>query len=262
MSTHPESGSPAPAPRPSLTPSFVPGRRETSRVMTSVPSPPPHRGWFSRGYVPHWDHPGMIQSLTFRLHDSLPSEVVRRWKAELGLPLGPPARMPALAGASASLPTKGPEAKHEMDGREIELRQRIARHEDEGHGECWLGQPRIGGLVEAALLHFDGERYRLLAWCVMPNHVHVLVETELGFPLPDLLHGWKSYSANEANRILGRRGVFWQREYVDRYLRNQEHFTAAIRYIEGNPSRAGLVKFPAEWPFSSARYRDLGAPAS
>ena len=257
-----------PAPQPPLTPSYVPASRDTSRVMTAVPSPEPHLGWFSRGYVPHWDHPGMMQALTFRLHDSLPRAVVERWKAELGLHLG------ALASLPASFPIDHPartrsdsrgEKTHQpagkdtgalrMDWREVELRKRIARYEDEGHGVCWLRQPQIGALVQQALLHFDGQRYLLLAWCVMPNHVHVLVETKPGFPLPGLLHSWKSYTANEANKLLRRRGEFWQREYVDRYIRHAEHYTQAIRYIEGNPAKAGLVKYPADWPFTSARHR-------
>src|SRR3989442_7433746 len=74
--------------RPSLTPSFVPASQQISRVMTNVESPAPHLGWHSRGYVPHWDHPGMIQSLNFRLHDSVPREVLEKWKQELGLPQG------------------------------------------------------------------------------------------------------------------------------------------------------------------------------
>ncbi|HOC57743.1 MAG TPA: hypothetical protein PKI20_19140 [Verrucomicrobiota bacterium] len=89
---NPEDGKPA------LTPSYIPASRETSRVMTSVPSPAPHRGWYSRGYIPHWDHPGMMQAVTFRLHDSLPREVVERWKSELG------------RGAPASLPASGQDA--------------------------------------------------------------------------------------------------------------------------------------------------------
>ena len=143
-----------------------------------------------------------------------------------------------------------------MDLREIELRKRIARYEDEGHGECWLREPAIGRLVEDALLKFDGQRYRLLAWCVMPNHVHVMIETLKGFTLSGVLHSWKSFTANEANRMLGRKGEFWRREYLDRYVRNAEHYSNALRYIEGNAATAGLVKFPADWPFTSARYRE------
>ena len=110
--------------------------------------------------------------------------------------------------------------------------------------------------------HFDGERYRLLAWCVMPNHVHALIETKEGFPLADVLHSWKSFTGSQANKFLNRRGEFWQREYLDRFVRNAEHYEAVVAYIEENPVKAGLAKFKTEWAWSSARFRILGAPAS
>jgi REP element-mobilizing transposase RayT len=113
--------------------------------------------------------------------------------------------------------------------------------------------------VEAALLHFDGARYRLLAWCVMPNHVHVMIETLEGFPLADVLHSWKSFTANQANKLLGRPGEFWQREYFDRYIRHAEHFQQAVAYIEENPVKAGLARIKTEWPWSSARVRAMQA---
>jgi fructose-bisphosphate aldolase class II len=257
-----------------LTPSFVPASKGTSRVMTSASAPIPHLGWYSRGYLPHWDHPGMIQSLSFRLHDAMPREVIERWKAELGLRPGAPTCLPARrekrhptardggALTPRDQPRAGKDTSAPSDPREVELHKRIAKYEDQGHGECWLRDERIGRLVEDALLHFDGQRYRLLAWCVMPNHAHVLVETKEGFPLADLLHSWKSFTAIEANKLLGRKGEFWQREYRDRYIRNAEHYSAVIRYIEDNPVQAGLVKRVHAWPFSSARLRSPGAPPS
>jgi REP element-mobilizing transposase RayT len=89
----------------------------------------------------------------------------------------------------------------------------------------------------------------------MPNHVHVLVETHTGNPMDELLHSWKSYTSSQANRRLGRRGAFWQCEYLDRYVRNAEHYQAVVAYIEENPVKAGLVKVKTEWPWSSARFR-------
>ena len=87
-------------------------------------------------------------------------------------------------------------------------------------------------MVEGGLLHFDAQRYLLLAWCVMPNHVHALIETREGWPLDGVLHSWKSFTSHEAGKILrgaaggtpalpGRErqrpaGEFWQREYLDR----------------------------------------------
>jgi REP element-mobilizing transposase RayT len=210
-----------------------------------VPSGRPpirHRGWYSRNYLPHFDEPGYVQSITFRLADAVPAEVVAAWKAALKLRGTVPA----------------------TDPRSIELRRRLERYEDAGHGACWLGDERIAAIVENALLHFDGERYHLLAWCVMPNHVHVLIETKSGVLLDGIVHSWKSFTANEANRLLGRKGAFWQREYFDRFIRDEKHLRATIEYIEQNPVKAGLVRSADQWRFSSAAVRKradgAGAP--
>jgi len=224
---------PPPQRLPSLMPDVPLSSKATSRVVTSVESPEPHRGWYARGYLPHWDHPGMIQSLNFRLADSLPASVVERWQAEL-------ADEPESEAATV-------------------IRRRAEKYLDAGHGECWLRQPDIARVAEDALLHFDGQRYNLLAWCVMPNHVHVMIETRAGFTLPDILHSWKSFAANQANKIMGRRGEFWQREYLDRYIRNAEHYAQAVAYIEENPVKAGLAKVKTDWPWSSARFRQPGS---
>jgi putative DNA methylase len=204
---------------------------EARKGLLGAPASSPALGkWRSRGYLPHFDQPGLIQSITFRLHDSVPTKVVEKWRRELNWVDG-------LDGT---------------DPREVELRERIDKYEDAGHGECLLNDPRVAELVQNALLHFDGERYRLIAWSVMPNHVHALIETKEGHTLGDVVHSWKSFTAHEANKLLGRNGEFWAREYFDRYIRNQEHFNNALRYIEDNPVKAGLAKHARDWKWGSA----------
>ncbi len=209
----------------------------------------------------------MIQSLNFRLGDAIPLEVLDRWKNELSLanPAGsagvPPAASPtrrrdAGAPGRTSRRDAGVPGKQQ---RQIELRGRVEEFLDAGHGACWLRQPEVAALVEGALRHFDGERYRLLAWCVRPNHVHALIETCEGFPLADVLHSWKSFTSRKVSKLVGRSGEFWQREYLDRYVRNAEHYRAVVAYIEENPVKAGLAKVKTEWPWSSARCRHLGS---
>ena len=95
----------------------------------------------------------------------------------------------------------------------------------------------------------------------MPNHVHVLLKAEPGDSLSSILHSWKSYTSNEANKILARRGEFWQEDYFDRYIRNASHFQDAIDYIERNPVKAGLCARKADWEFSSAKARLGGQDA-
>ena len=198
------------------------------------------RGWYSRGYLPHLDQPGLYQSITFRLEDSVPEAVIQGWKTELHWRSDLTSDAPAV----------------------VKLRRQIVDYEDAGHGACWLRQPALATLVEGALFHFDGQRYRLIAWCIMPNHVHVLIETWAGYPLDKVLHSWRSYTAQLANQLLNRRGAFWARDYYDRYMRDEAHFRQTVAYIEGNPVKAKLVKLAADWQFSSAASRDAGAPGS
>jgi REP element-mobilizing transposase RayT len=96
-------------------------------------------------------------------------------------------------------------------------------------------------LVERALKHFDGERYRLLAWCVMPNHVHVVVRPNPGYELSDIAHSWKSYTANEANKMLGRTGTLWQPEPYDHLIRDDQDLEHQVGYALSNPSAAGRI---------------------
>jgi REP element-mobilizing transposase RayT len=190
------------------------------------------RGWHSRGYLAHFDGGSLPQMVTFRLVDSLPKAVLGRWENEL-----------------ATLPEARACA---------ERRERIERFLDAGAGAMWLSRPEIANLVEGALLHFHGKRYQLDAWVVMPNHVHVLLTTVAGRSLSEVVHSWKSFTGNRANRMLGRVGPFWQPDYYDRFIRNESHFRQAIEYIKANPVNAGLCNVPENWPFGSARFRSAG----
>jgi putative transposase len=179
----------------------------------------PPRGWHSRGYLPHFDSSETIQFITFGLVDSLPRHVVETLKLDTEATLA------------------------------------IDRELDHGLGECWLRQADIAALVQAAFLHFDGERYRLLAWCLMPNHVHVVAEPIAGHSLGAVLRSWKSFTARRANEKLGRSGPFWRADYFDRYMRDEHHLSRTIDYVEQNPVEAGLAADPSDWPWSSAAFR-------
>jgi REP element-mobilizing transposase RayT len=131
--------------------------------------------------------------------------------------------------------------------------EEIVRALRDGHGGRALADPRAAEIVERALLHFDGARYRLLAWCVMPTHVHALIAQIEGYPLSAVAHSWKSFTANAANRALGRSGRFWAPEYYDRFMRDERQLEATRAYVENNPVAAGLCAKPEDWRFSSAR---------
>lgn len=177
--------------------------------------------------------PGLTQAMTFRLADSMPESVLELWREEL-----------------RRLPEKE---------SELERRKRIDAYLDQGHGSCYLKDERLAEIVQNALLYYDGQRYLLHAWVVMPNHVHTLFTPEGVWTLSQIAHTWKSYTANECNRVLTRRGQFWQREPFDRYIRDERHYKNAVRYIEDNPVKAALCSKPEDWRWSSAH---LGAQAS
>ena len=70
--------------------------------------------------------------------------------------------------------------------------------------------------------------------------------------LDTILHGWKSYTAHEGNRIIGRNGVFWQRESYDHWIRDDAELAHFIHYTEENPAKARLCEHASDWPWSSA----------
>jgi REP element-mobilizing transposase RayT len=182
-------------------------------------------GWHERGYLPHCDFPNLIQFITIRLADSMPESRRGEWEHLLKI----------------------------EDDRE--KRTKLEEYLDRGVGECHLRNPGVAKIAEDAMLHFHNERYELLAWCVMPNHVHVLVHV-WDWPLAKMLQNWKSISAVKANRLLLRCGEFWQREYWETFMRDEEQERVAIHYIENNPVKARLCQLPEDWSFSSARFRD------
>ncbi len=184
------------------------------------------RGWYSRGYLPHYDGGSITQFITCRLFDSLPQKVLRKFRAEL-------------------------EAKDVEDiNRETMIL--IEKYLDAGYGKCFLKNFEVAKTIKDSLLKFNGERYKLFSWVIMPNHIHFLLKPLNDWELEKILHSFKSFTALESNKILKRGGSFWMREYFDRRIRDYEHFQKAFRYIENNPVKAGLCKNPGDWKFSSA----------
>jgi putative DNA methylase len=187
----------------------------------------PHVTWHHRGYLPHYDERSLPQSITFRLHDSVPEQVIHEWQREL--------------------------AAEESGRAKAVLRTRIEKYIDKGLGAAWLARPTIATMVQQNLLfHETLKKYTLQAWVIMPNHVHVLMTPDKNTTVSTILHSWKGYTAREANRILGRTGRFWQPDYFDRFVRDDEHFFKLIQYIQNNPVKAGLCSSPEECPHSSA----------
>ncbi len=188
---------------------------------------PQPEAWYSRGYLPHFDPGEIPQFITIRLADSLPQNLLNQWQQQLA---------------------------HDQI-TDVDFRRRIELYLDQGYGSCALRDERVAKMVQENLQHFDGVKYKLHAWVVMPNHVHYLATPLAGFTLSEVVHSCKSFTAHEANKILNRTGRFWFPEPFDRYIRNSEHFNNTIRYIENNPVKARLCDKPGDWRFSSAFVR-------
>jgi len=193
-----------------------------------------------RGYLPHWEMEGAVYFVTFRLVDSLPQAVIESYRLE----------------------AKDLVRTAEHLGRELTKAERKRLHElftekiegalDAGAGACHLAKPEIADMVAGALRHFDGQRYDLVAWSVMPNHVHVVFQPRHDHPLAEIMHSWKSFTSNHANKILGGTGHFWEREYYDHLVRDAQELERIIRYVVENPRQAKLQNWPWVWARSAA----------
>ena len=182
-------------------------------------------GWHERGYLPHRDERGLVQFVTFRLADAFPEELRSEWQALLEI--------------------------EDDRKRQTELEAYL----DKGRGECHLRRRDVAAIVEDSLLFRHDVHYELNAWVIMPNHVHILFRVQ-DVPMSQTIDAWKGFTAKKANRILGRKGQFWQEGYWDTYMRDTEHELKTRQYIENNPTKAKLVAFRKEWPWGSARFRD------
>ena len=206
-----------------------------ARPEPGEPSEDNELKWSDRGYMPHVDGQQLIQHVSYHLADSLPKEALGRMAAEL-----------------KSLPPKL---------RDAEKEKRIASYLDAGKGSCILQVPELAEMVQNAFLSFHGQRYELHAWCVMPNHIHVLFQPINGWSMSKIVASWKSYTGrriSEYRKTTGLPGLqlgsspIWHREYWDRYIRDHSHYVNVVNYIHQNPVKARLVKRPEDWRWSSA----------
>ena len=204
--------------------------------------------WHSRGYLPHRDRLGLLQIITFRLADCLSQEKLKELEEEL-----------LVTARDAELGLRVPSV-------EVERRKRIENWLDAGMGCCALRHPQMAKVVEDTLLKFDGSKYKLIAWCIMPNHVHVLIEPLI--ELKKIIQSWKSYTGRWALKYNAELGLrvpgenFWMADYWDRYIRDEKHFASAIEYIHNNPVKGALCPSPEKWQWSSVRFLEQIGRAS
>ena len=194
---------------------------------------PDMRVTVTRDQLPHWqaDRAAMY-FVTYRLGDALPQDKWRQWIAQ-----------------RADWRARNPEPWPPEVEAEYHRRFSLQMEEwlDAGYGSCVLREQRVAEQVtEVWRLDEAAGRCRFACWVVMPNHVHALVELAPGVELGETVKRWKGLSARAVNAALGRRGGgLWQRDYFDRLVRGPEHFERCVRYIRGNPAKAGLGE--GEW---------------
>ncbi len=189
----------------------------------------------NRGWLPHWEKEGATYFVTFRLADSLPKSVLDQIESE----------KQAILRTARQL--RRPLSSDELRKIKHFSSPIIEQFLDNGSGACHLKKSAIAETVANALRHFDATRYRLFAWCIMPNHVHVVFKVFPGYLLSEIIHSWKSFTAKQANQILRTEGAFWQREYYDHPVRDESELERSIRYVSRNPEKANLKQWEWVW---------------
>lgn len=220
---------------------------------------------FTRRRLPHWFVPGAAHFVTYRLAGTIPAAVFERLQAEYRDRL-------------ARTPGPGITRCQHREQAQKHLFANYDRYLDNAREIKWLTSPAVAAVIRGNLYHHDGNKYHLLAYCIMPNHVHVLFQPSQAIqrptevletdetriersdgngPLSRIMHSLKSYTAHEANKILKRSGAFWQGESYDHWVRDEDELARIVEYIRLNPLKAGLVAKPQDWFFCSAHDRFL-----
>ncbi len=178
-----------------------------------------------RRNLPHWEQEGATYFVTFRLADAVPARLAKQWREEL-----------------KTWRKFHPEPWDTAVVAEYRKRFLQPREDwlDQSYGSCLLRDSRAAEIVAQALRFFDGQRYYVDAFVVMPNHVHVLVQPLTGFHLSEIVHSWKSYTARQINKVLGHSGTVWMQESFDRIVGDWDALVRCRAYIARNPEKARL----------------------
>ncbi len=177
------------------------------------------------GNLPHWRQEGCLYFVTFRLADSLPSVKLKELQSEKEIWL-----------LQNPKPDKDTEAFAQwQDEYKRQFQDRVDEWLDAGYGECLLGNSTARKVMEDALCHFDGDRYRIDSYVVMPNHVHVLVAPLKEHLLSEIVKAWKSYTSHVFVKQYGVVAPVWQKEYFDHIVRSPEGLETFRKYICDNP---------------------------
>ncbi len=208
---------------------------------------------FYRRKLPHWHPEGVMFFITFRLANSLPLQIILDLQDQR-----------ERERQSLRLKFSGAQLRKEL----YQLDKKYFGRFDEWLDRCieesprWLAEERIAQIVVNELHALDGERYALIAYCIMPNHVHMVIDTAkhrfkpahhgptVPYPLTDTLKLLKGRTARYCNQALGRSGKFWHHESYDHVVRDEKEYERIIWYVLNNPVKAGLVRNWEDWKFN------------
>jgi putative transposase len=187
--------------------------------------------------LPHWAQAGAITFITWRTDDSIPTPVLAQWRADRCRWLRAQRIDPNQPNWQTQLATLEPALQREF---RFEFSERWHNELDAGHGACVLRRPEFAQIVADSLRYFDGDRYLLTDFVVMPNHIHLLAAFRDEPAMLAQCESWKHYTAVRINRLLARKGRFWEQDSFDHLVRTEEQFASLRRYIADNPTEARI----------------------
>ncbi len=201
-----------------------------------------------RRHLPHIQPPGATLFVTYRLAGSIPAEIARQLREEQARI---EMRLTQIGDSDERLRQADREQRRMFGKWDKALDSTTC-------APFWLRDERIAVLVIESLHYLNNQRYTLEAFCIMPNHVHV-VFTPLAksdgvyYSMANILHSLKRYTALHANQILERQGSFWQDENYDHVVRDEQELNRIVEYVLNNPVLAGLVSSQEEWQWTYRR---------
>ena len=189
-----------------------------------------------RGYsYPHRERENAIYHIGFRLYDSIPSSIIRDLQMRRKL-------------MEAQLMDKrGQLSEYDCEQLDRLYAVEVDKLIDNGYGSCIFNDYKCCEIMRDVLTTACGSKYELYAWCIMPNHIHVMMSLLFGNKLADVVQAWKSISSHLINKKRNAIGKLWQRDYFNRIIRDYNHYLKTKEYIWNNPQKAGLHDWPWRW---------------
>ena len=184
--------------------------------------------------LPHWEMRGVVYHVCFRLADSVPQAKLQEWLDERQ-------HLTRTARQSGRALTDD-----EVTRLKYLYSENIEKYLDSNYGACWLRNAQAAEIVVRTLSHDDGAQYRLIAYGLMPNHCHVMIELTKDVSLASVVQAWKSVSSHRINRLLGRKGELWQADYYNHIIRTGQSFHRQLSYVFSNNQ-------VASWRFDMSR---------